>query len=814
MAGKLVLVVVAAMAALAMVAGAQGEASSAPSTLVVGKQSASCPEPGVLAHSRRDSRRGGRATRSRSARARTPKGRETPGTSVLTISKDLTLRGAGADQVTIEPRQVGDNRIAADDPDLRDGRGVIIAVVGNKTDPVTVNISGVTVDANGVDATAGIVYIDGAGHDQPLARHRARRRTRARTATPSPAASATGRSASASPTSRACQADPGEAEADRDAHADDRPHARRPLQLDRNPDRRRDRRLFADPDLAAHGLRRSEPRRPDRRRDRRPQLVPPLQRLHRGRPDRPRCRPADRRRLPAVGQRRHRRPPAAAALRRAGLRPGRRARDRRCLGPDDGHHDLLEPRARRERADRHRPRADAEQRPVPAGQPRREQPEPASRRGRPPRRRRRVVGHAEQHDRQRVRRPQHDAQRARQQHGDARRRAEQLLGAPRRLELGADPAADAGAGGLAEHGDPWQHVQPADPGEPGQRRRRSRTRAVRRASWTRTPSRSARIARAPSRTRSAASGRSREAPIAQTDPPNCTSGAVQLDPNIPTYDSFFGTVLGGPLDRRRPLGRDPVREEDRAAVGVHAGGRQRREREPGHDRAARRGEALPVGHERPRRAVLRDGRRDARQHRQPRRRPQRRRVLARRDRGHDVAEPPRSPRSTPGPRFGWITGTPHGNEPAGGEGSTKELYELVARTDCANSQRLNNLDVFIQPVTAPDDRDHNVRTTGVGPRPEPGPRRRGDAGEPGAADLHRDLPGALLHRRAPAVVGLLLPAQRGRGAERDLALRARPDQRRDRAGHPAVVQRPERPVPQLQHLRPVRPRVRRHGARR
>ena len=101
---------------------------------------------------------------------------------------------------------------------------------------------------------------------------------------------------------------------------------------------------------------------------------------------------------------------------------------------------------------------------------------------------------------------------------------------------------------------------------------------------------------------------------------------------------------------------------------------------------------------------------------------------------------------------------------------------------------------------------------GVGSRPEPGPRRGGDAGEPGAADLHRDVPGALLHRRAPAVVGLLLPAQRGRGAERDLALRARPDQRRDRAGDPAVVQRPERPVPQLQHLRPVRPRVRRHGA--
>ena len=63
------------------------------------------------------------------------------------------------------------------------------------------------------------------------------------------------------------------------------------------------------------------------------------------------------------------------------------------------------------------------------------------------------------------------------------------------------------------------------------------------------------------------------------------------------------------------------------------------------------------------------------------------------------------------PGFGWITGTPHGNEPAGGEASVKELYELAARTDCDNERRLTNLDVFIQPVTAPDDRDHNVRTT-------------------------------------------------------------------------------------------------------
>ena len=138
------------------------------------------------------------------------------------------------------------------------------------------------------------------------------------------------------------------------------------------------------------------------------------------------------------------------------------------------------------------------------------------------------------------------------------------------------------------------------------------------------------------------------------------------------------------------------------------------------------------------------------------------------------------------PAFGWITGTPHGNEPAGGEGSTKELYELVARTDCANSQRLGQPG-RVHPAGHGAGRPRPQRPhAGVGPRPEPRPRRGGDAGEPGAADFHRDVPGALLHRRAPAVVGLLLPAQRGRGAERDLALRARPDRRRDRAGHPAV----------------------------
>ena len=160
MARKLVLVVVAALAALTVAASARG--STSPSTLDGRQAEPELSRPGYLRirDAIRDAAPGDTVSICPGTYAEGP---GTPGTSVLTISKDLTLRGAGADQVTIEPRQVDDNRIAADDPDLRDGRGVIIAVVGNKTEPVTVNISGVTVDANGVDATAGIVYIDGQG---------------------------------------------------------------------------------------------------------------------------------------------------------------------------------------------------------------------------------------------------------------------------------------------------------------------------------------------------------------------------------------------------------------------------------------------------------------------------------------------------------------------------------------------------------------------------------------------------------------------------------------------------------------------------
>jgi len=85
-----------------------------------------------------------------------------PGSDALTITKSLTLAGAGAGQVTIKPRNNG-GQIAEDKPDIRDGKGDIIAVTGSSGSPVTVHISGVTVDAAGVYAAAGVVFIDAQG---------------------------------------------------------------------------------------------------------------------------------------------------------------------------------------------------------------------------------------------------------------------------------------------------------------------------------------------------------------------------------------------------------------------------------------------------------------------------------------------------------------------------------------------------------------------------------------------------------------------------------------------------------------------------
>ena len=66
------------------------------------------------------------------------------------------------------------------------------------------------------------------------------------------------------------------------------------------------------------------------------------------------------------------------------------------------------------------------------------------------------------------------------------------------------------------------------------------------------------------------------------------------------------------------------------------------------------------------------------------------------------------------PAFAWATATPHGDESAAGESITRELYELLARTDCDNARRLQNLDMFLMPVRNPDGHDAVTRTTAWG----------------------------------------------------------------------------------------------------
>ena len=93
-----------------------------------------------------------------------------PGTNAVTITDSITIKGAGADLVKITPKAnpLVRGRILEDTPDLRNGVGDIIAIVGTPTQPLTVNISGVTVDGYDPDGRevaveAGIVFLDAKG---------------------------------------------------------------------------------------------------------------------------------------------------------------------------------------------------------------------------------------------------------------------------------------------------------------------------------------------------------------------------------------------------------------------------------------------------------------------------------------------------------------------------------------------------------------------------------------------------------------------------------------------------------------------------
>ena len=66
------------------------------------------------------------------------------------------------------------------------------------------------------------------------------------------------------------------------------------------------------------------------------------------------------------------------------------------------------------------------------------------------------------------------------------------------------------------------------------------------------------------------------------------------------------------------------------------------------------------------------------------------------------------------PAFAWIASNVHGNEPSGADGSMRLIYELLARTDCFNQSRLQEVVSFFQPTQNPDGREANSRTNAYG----------------------------------------------------------------------------------------------------
>ena len=159
------------LATLGIASGAQGNVlggssagiAAAPATLTVDNDKKDCPTAGyrTIRAAIGDANPGDTIYVCAGTYAEGP---GTPGSAALIIQKSLTLTGAGADLVTVEPKSVGDNpRIAGDDPSLRSFEGDIVSVLGQVRAPITVDISGITFDANGVYATAGVVFSDASG---------------------------------------------------------------------------------------------------------------------------------------------------------------------------------------------------------------------------------------------------------------------------------------------------------------------------------------------------------------------------------------------------------------------------------------------------------------------------------------------------------------------------------------------------------------------------------------------------------------------------------------------------------------------------
>ena len=197
------------------------------------------------------------------------------------------------------------------------------------------------------------------------------------------------------------------------------------------------------------------------------------------------------------------------------------------------------------------------------------------------------------------------------------------------------------------------------------------------------------------------------------DPPGCTP-QVQYDPSIPTFAQVVAanpafstnngqsvTTLGGfqtGSNNRHPTADLQTYQQAiaDATAGEHA--RERGDQDGGHDvRRPRRSQIAIAGTP----AHIASLEADAAFWRG---------VRAGAISAADALARP-SPRARRRRRSAGSRRASHGNEPAGGEAAMRLLYELAARTDCANQRRLANLTVFIDPARNPDGRDNNTRTT-------------------------------------------------------------------------------------------------------
>ena len=196
--------------------------------------------------------------------------------NALTISKSLTLKGAGADLVSIKPRRGradhrGRRRTSATASATSSLSSAIQAL------PITVDISGVTIDGNGAVVEAGVVYLDAKG---AFFRNRVTNVVTSELAADQDKPGAYrgpqfGYGIAQVTANTSAPAIAGGPRADRQPVAD------RPLQPHRRPDRRCDQRR-----RAVRALRRLEPRRDLQQLDRRPPAVHELRRrrqLHRER---------------------------------------------------------------------------------------------------------------------------------------------------------------------------------------------------------------------------------------------------------------------------------------------------------------------------------------------------------------------------------------------------------------------------------------------------------------------------------------------------------------------------------------------------